>query len=113
MHLSIYFIIVMLLILSETLAETYIKKASVENNPRYSNILLASGMIGYVMVSYIFYIFLKYFNGSFALANIIWQIGNILLITLVSILYFNTKLSYIQWTGFIFLIIGLILFGIE
>tara|TARA_B110000114_G_C14984934_1_gene354096 strand:+ start:278 stop:637 length:360 start_codon:yes stop_codon:yes gene_type:complete len=109
-------ILFILLIIVESISEVLIR-VSITDKPfgfikdKSSQLLL--GVIGYIFVALLFYLFLKYFRGSFAFANAMWQIGNIIIITLVSIFLFNTKLNYIQWLGFLFLIIGLILFGIE
>ena len=109
-------VLVSSLILTESLAETLLKYSS--SNKKFlfikdSNMLLFGGIFSYIIVAYLFFLFLKDFKGSFSLANIIWQISNIIVITTISFIFFKTKMNWIQWVGFGFLIIGLILSGID
>ena len=109
-------VLVSSLILTESLAETLLKYSS--SNKKFlfikdSNMLLFGGIFSYIIVAYLFFLFLKDFKGSFSLANIIWQISNIIVITTISFIFFKTKTNWIQWVGFGFLIIGLILSGID
>lgn len=108
--------LLILLIIVEALSEVLIRSSTTSKplgfiKHKYSQLFL--GIIGYIFVALLFYLFLKYFRGSFAFANAMWQIGNIIIVTLASIVIFNTRLNSIQWIGFIFLIIGLFLFSIE
>jgi len=108
--------LLILLIIVEALSEVFLRSSTTSKplgfiKNKYSQLFL--GIIGYVFVALLFYLFLKYFTGSFAFANAMWQIGNIIIVTLASIVIFNTRLNSIQWVGFIFLIIGLFLFSIE
>ena len=109
-------VLVSSLILTESLAETLLKYSS--SNKKFlfikdSNMLLFGGIFSYIIVAYLFFLFLKDFKGSFSLANIIWQISNIIVITTISFIFFKTKMNWIQWVGFGFLIIGLILSGLD
>ena len=108
--------LLILLIIVEALSEVLIRSSTTSKplgliKHKYSQLFL--GIIGYIFVALLFYLFLKYFRGTFAFANAMWQIGNIIIVTLASIVIFNTRLNSIQWIGFIFLIIGLFLFSIE
>lgn len=109
-------ILLLLLIIVESISEVLIR-CSITGKPlgvvKNKSTQLILGLLGYVILGLLFYQFLKYFKGSFAYANSIWIIGNVIIITLVSIFLFDTKLNYIQWLGFFFLILGLILFGME
>lgn len=109
-------ILLIILIIVEAFSESLIRY-SITNKPlgfiKKKSEQLSLGVIGYIGVAFLFYLFLKYFKGSFAFANAIWQIGNIIIITLISMFLFNTKLNTFQWIGFSLLIIGLILFSIE
>ncbi len=116
-QLSVFDITILIaLICTEALAETFLKHASTHKSIwiiKNENLQILLGMICYVIVSYLFYLFLTRFKGSFSLANIIWQVSNILLVTAISLVFFKTKMNYIQWIGYILLIIGLVLSGVE
>ena len=103
-----------LLIGVEVLAETFLKKASTKHTTglNWSRSLIF-GIISYIFVAFLFYFFLSKFSGTFSVANIVWQVANILIITLVSKFVFGDHVNWIQWTGFVFLIIGFLLSGIE
>ena len=97
------------LIISEVAAESLLRNASKKTDSwEYSLIL---GIIAYIAVAYLFYSFLRDYSGSFGLANIIWQVANILIITAISNFILGDKLNKIQWIGFVLLIIGFILSG--
>ena len=109
-------VLLLVLILVEAISESLIRYSITSKSLGFiksKSVQLSLGVIGYIAVAFLFYLFLKYFKGSFAFANAIWQIGNIILITLISMFLFNTKLNFVQWIGFSLLIIGLILFSIE
>tara|TARA_Y100000992_G_scaffold65644_1_gene40509 strand:+ start:5898 stop:6275 length:378 start_codon:yes stop_codon:yes gene_type:complete len=109
-------VLLLVLILVEAISESLIRYSITSKSLGFiksKSVQLSLGILGYVAVAFLFYLFLKYFKGSFAFANAIWQIGNIILITLISMFLFNTKLNFVQWIGFSLLIIGLILFSIE
>jgi len=109
-------LIVLALITVEALAETCLKYASI-SKPMWGisnkNVMLFIGLILYIFVAYLFYTFLRNFTGSFALANIIWQISNILIVTTISLIVFKTKMTRLQWLGYILLIIGLLLSSLD
>ena len=109
-------VLLLVLILVEAISESLIRYSITSKSLGFiksKSVQLSLGVLGYIAVAFLFYLFLKYFKGSFAFANAIWQIGNIILITLISMFLFNTKLNFVQWIGFSLLIIGLILFSIE
>jgi len=100
----------LLLICAEVVAESLLKNASKTTGSwEYSLIL---GMVAYIVAAYLFFIFLKSYSGSFGVANIIWQVANILIITIISHFILGNKLNRIQWLGFLFLIAGFILSGL-
>ena len=116
-QLSIFDITILIaLICTEALAETFLKNASTHKSMWFiknEKLQLLLGMLCYVVVAYLFYLFLTKFNGSFSLANIIWQVSNILLVTAISFIFFNTKMNSVQWIGYVLLLIGLVLSGVE
>lgn len=113
---SFYFnyLILFFLIIVEILAATFIKYSS-ENKPFYFihnyKFLLFLGVILYNLVAILFYLFLKYYNGNFAQANLLWQIINIIFITLISFFIFNETINYIQFLALICMLISLFIFN--
>ena len=95
--------ILLLLVIIEIIAETLIHKSI--NNINY----LYIGILFYILVSILLYLFLKYYDGSFAIGNTIWQVSNILLISLISYFIFKEKLYYKDIIGLLFIIIGIII----
>ena len=108
-------LLLVVLIISEIIAETFLKKASKKKTGILMNWSrsLGLGVLSYILVAVLFYLFLKEYSGSFSLANIIWQVANILIVTLMSKFIFGDKVNWIQWIGFVFLVIGFILSGLE
>jgi len=109
-HINFKSIVILIaLICTEVAAESLLRNASKNvGSWEYSLIL---GIIAYIAVAYLFYSFLRDYSGSFGLANIIWQVANILIITAISNFILGDKLNKIQWVGFALLIIGFILTG--
>ena len=69
-------------------------------------VYLYLGIIGYVLVSYLYVLLLKT-QKSLAVANILWNLGTVITVTAVSIFYFKQKLTNRQLLG-----IGVSIFGI-
>ena len=104
-----------LLIGIEVVAETFLKKASTQNTSgglNWSRSLIL-GVVSYIIVAFLFYFFLSKFSGTFSIANIAWQVANILIITLISKFIFGDHINWIQWVGFVLLVFGFILSGME
>ena len=99
-------IILLSLIIAEVAAESLLQHASTKTLISAWENSLILGIIAYMMVAFLFYYFLKNYNGSFGLANIIWQVSNIIIITLISHFILDSQLNQIQWVGLVFLIIG-------
>ena len=59
-------------------------------------IYIISGCSGYLIVGVLFYYYLLYYKGTLAIGNILWQVCNVLLVTLLSVLYYKEKLSFNQ-----------------
>ena len=94
-------ILIFLEVISTNFIQTYINKKNI--------IYIISGCSGYLLVGILFYYYLLYYKGSLAIGNILWQVCNVLFVTLLSVLYYKEKLSYNQIIGIIFIIIGFIL----
>ena len=105
------FIVILLLIFIEASAQTLLEKASsiTLNKKNNKHLFLIIGMLFYALVGYIYYIALSS-HLSLAIVNIIWQTATIIVITLISIFYFNQKLSIKEIIGIIILIIGSLFF---
>jgi len=97
-------IVLGLLILVEAIAEYFINLSNTSNKLYY----LYIGMVTYLLVAYLFYLFLK-FGTSFAVSNTIWQVSNIIILSLVSYFIFKERLTKIQWFGIFLAIISVLL----
>ena len=89
----------------EAIAEYELKTASILKT---HNAHLYLGIFFYGLVAIFFYLYLFHVK-NLAIANAIWNGGNMILITLVSVLFFHDKLTMIQYIGLIFIAIGLVL----
>lgn len=101
---SLSVLVLSLLILVESIAEYFINLSKTSNQLYY----LYIGMITYVFVAYLFYLFLK-LGTSFAVSNTIWQVSNIIILSLVSYFIFKENLTKIQWTGICLAIVSVFL----
>jgi len=99
------FVLLFILIIIEVISTNFIQ--SYINNKNI--IYIISGCSGYLIVGILFYYYLLYYKGSLAIGNILWQVCNVLLVTLLSVLYYKEKLSYKQIIGIILIILGFIL----
>ena len=96
--------LVILLIISETLAQTSCEQAaSMIKNKKY--LFIFGGIILYGFVGFLYYLILES-KVSLAIANIIWQTMTIIIVTLVSVFYFKQPISKKEIMGIIIVIIG-------
>jgi multidrug transporter EmrE-like cation transporter len=93
------------LVFLESIAEYELKKASI-NKIHFPYLLF--GIMFYGFVAIFFYLYLFHVK-NLAIANAIWNGGNMILVTLVSILFFHGQLKAIQYVGLIMIAIGLVL----
>lgn len=70
------------------------------------SIKLYGGILSYAIVAYLFYLFLKK-SKNIAISNIYWQIGNVFLMTLLSVLVLKEKLTKKQLLGLLIVSIGI------
>lgn len=92
-----------LLLLFELIGGYLLKTAS-----SIKSIRLYGGIISYSIVAYLFYLFLKN-SKNIAISNIYWQIGNVFLITLLSVLILKEKLTKKQIIGLLIITLGIYL----
>ena len=97
--------ILLSLVFLEAIAEYELKTASIMKT---RNAHLYLGIFFYSLVAIFFYLYLFHVK-NLAIANAIWNGGNMILITLVSVLFFHDKLSMVQYIGLIMIAIGLVL----
>jgi len=95
--------ILLSLVLLESIAEYELKKASIMRK-HYSYLLFGILFYGFVALFFYFYLF---HVKNLAIANAIWNGGNMILITLVSILFFHEHLAPIQYLGLLLIGIGI------
>jgi len=65
---------------------------------KYSNSIYILGIIGYCIVGFVFYLILKT-KKPLSKANALWNVGSIVLITLLSIILFQEKIDKYQAIG--------------
>ena len=97
--------ILLSLVFLESIAEYELKEASIVTS---THKYLFLGILLYGLVAFFFYMYLFHVK-NLAIANAIWNGGNMILITLVSVLFFHDKLTMIQYIGLIMIAIGLVL----
>lgn len=101
-------IIIILLVIVETLAQTSCEQAAslVKNNKYF---FISAGIFLYGLVGYLYYLALQQ-KISLAIANIIWQISTIIIVTLVSVFFFKQPISKKEIIGIVIVIIGCLFF---
>lgn len=65
------------------------------------------GILLYGVLAYLLHLYLKYAYEELSFANILWQVGNLLLVSFISILFFNEKFTKNKIIGLIFIILGI------
>lgn len=98
--------ILLSLVFLESIAEYELKEASIVTTSYQKYLFL--GILLYGLVAFFFYMYLFHVK-NLAIANAIWNGGNMILITLVSVLFFHDRLTMIQYIGLILIAIGLVL----
>ena len=87
--------IVLFLLVVETSAVTILKSQS---QGAVNPWMFASGILLYGLVGAIFWWALTTYS-NMALVNGIWQVGDIVLVTLVAVIFFQERLRPIHWVG--------------
>lgn len=91
---ALIFIILVVLVVIEIIAEVCIKEY--DKSPKTKLILI--GVFLYLFVPLLFLALLKQ-TEELVIANTLWQVSNIIFVALVGLYYFNEKLSKYQWAG--------------
>jgi len=97
-----FYYILFFLIMFEILGGYLFKKVNKNQNYLYY------GIISYSIVGYLFYLFIKE-TEKLSIGNIYWQVGNILLVTMFSVLFLKEKLTQKQILGIIIIVGGIYL----
>tara|TARA_A100001011_G_C13591478_1_gene548418 strand:- start:162 stop:485 length:324 start_codon:yes stop_codon:yes gene_type:complete len=84
------------LIICETFSQFSLEKMIKTNN----YIWLGLGAFGYMLVSFLYYLFLKS-GQKIAVANVIWNIGTTICVFLIGTFYFKETLSHRQLFGIV------------
>lgn len=100
----IFWIILILVIALEIIAEFYIKKYTIE--PRKTFLILS--IVMYILIP-VFLIQLFKKDKNLAVANTLWQVSNLVIVAFIGVLVFKDKLNHVQWVGFGLAIISAIL----
>ena len=98
--------IIIALVAGESFAQLFLEKATLKSKKNY---YLIFGILLYVLVGYLYYIALTS-KVPLAIVNIIWQTATIIIITLISIFYFEQKITKKEIIGIIILLIGSLFF---
>jgi len=98
-NLSVGIFLVIILIILETFAQTFLQK-STDNL-----IFMLPGTLCYG-ASAILYGFLLKTGMPLAIANSVWQAAVIIAVTIISIFYFKEKITKLQIVGILFIMVG-------
>jgi small multidrug resistance pump len=79
---------------------------------KYSNSVYIFGIIGYCIAGYIFYLILKT-KKPLSKANALWNVGSIVLITLLSVIIFKEKIDIYQAIGLLFAFMSVVFIEYE
>jgi small multidrug resistance pump len=74
---------------------------------KYSNNIYILGILGYALVAFIFYLILKT-KKPLTKANTLWNIGSIVLITLIGLIIFKEKIDIYQSIGLLLAFISIL-----
>ena len=96
-------LLVILLVVTETSAQFFLKQST---HPAHFYKYYISAML-FAVVAYIYRLTLINI-GSLAVANVIWQISTIILVTIMSVVVFKETLSIDQYLGLFFSMMGLL-----
>lgn len=103
---SILYIIILVTI--ELLSVTVIKQWSISNN----NIFLTLGLLGYLIVGG-FFAYILHIHSEMTVINSLWQVMNIILVSVIGLFIYKEKLTLIQTLGVICAVIATVLLSIE
>lgn len=101
-------ILITILVILELLSVSSLKYWSVIKD----NTFLILGIIGYLSVGCLF-AYILYTHSNMTIINALWQVLNIILVSIVGILIYKESLSNIQYIGILFAIIATIIFAIS
>ena len=96
------------IILTEVLSQ-YLLKRSVDKNSKLS---LTGGLLGYMIVAYIYYLMLKS-GEELSLANILWNTGTNIFVVIMSVLLFGEHLNIQTIIGIVVSLIGVALLTLK
>ena len=96
-------LLVILLVVTETSAQFFLKQST---HPAHFYKYYISALL-FAVVAYIYRMTLINI-GSLAVANVIWQISTIILVTIMSVVVFKETLSIYQYLGLFFSMMGLL-----
>ena len=104
-YIYLYLLIVILIIL-EVFAMTTIEYSA--NNKNYYYVI---GILLYMLIGFLLYKIL--INSNLAKTNAIWNVISIILVTLISVIYFKEELTIYTKFGIIFAVISIIFLEFE
>lgn len=109
---TISYVLILILILLEAVAESFLTKGSKEINNKKILIWVFLGSFLYILVAILFYVALR-IQGDLTVLNTVWQGANIIIISIFGYFFFKEKLSKLQMFGIILTIIGIVLVDIK
>ena len=103
---SIFYLVILVIV--ELLSVSSIKYwADHKNKPLF----LYLGLGGYLLVGLIF-AYILYVHADMTIVNAMWQVLNIILVSIVGIIIFKEKLTKIQYIGLFFAVLATILLAL-
>ena len=100
-------LLIILIVIVESSAQTYLESFT-KNKSIFRYLFL--GLLLYLFIGFLFYKLLLV-EKNLAVANLLWNGGTAITITLISYFYFKQKLSIKQIIGLILTFIGVLLLG--
>lgn len=97
-----------LLVILELLSVSSLKYWSETKN----NLFLYIGLLGYLLVG-ITFSYILHVHSNMTVINSMWQVLNIIAVSMMGLLLYKEKLNLIQYIGVLFAIISVILLTIE
>ena len=74
---------------------------------------LAAGIGLYALVGLAFALALRLGGGSLAVVNALWQVANIVVVTLIGVFFMRNKLSHIEWLGILLALAAAVCFVVK
>jgi multidrug transporter EmrE-like cation transporter len=100
-------LLIILIVIFEASAQTSLETFT-KNNSTFKYLFF--GLLFYLFIGFLFYRLLLV-EKNLAVANLLWNGGSSILVTLISYFYFKQSFSYKQIIGLIVTFIGVILLG--